>query len=1280
MRKGFAIFVVALISIFVVGASNAPGYDCSSDCSTPPFITAGVKPNVLIILDNSNSMDEDFYGNAAGSFSSASKAYVAREALIQLIALLKDKLRLGVMTYTLPGSIASNYLHNSPYFASYEPKSYCPNPPPECQQYCKDNTGSTANAALSACETSCRAQPDASLFDATYMDEILTNYAVGSEQRNRYCDLVYPKTQRKTNLSDTSNYIYYKQALPFYASSGQGTDYCYSSAYNSNEGATYDTYKCYTQKTGTSDGSTGYGGSNATYTLNPTDSDFALGYYDFGRRLMWYQVGQTWFSNSSPGGGFIDDSPNVRVNDLVNSSGVTTSTYANLMTKLALKTETEYMSCTAANKNTGCDYIVNAGLTPTAGTLQSALDYFKGANSPINLRCQKNFIVYVTDGLPSVDESGTAKTAAQLMPTVKTKLQALRNITKSLSGTNYTFDVKTYVLGLGLTDQAKAKLDEMATEGGTAVNGHAYYVDNATEMVNTLGAILGDILKRVASGTSISILSEKAQKGANIMQAVFYPSKLFGLEDILWTGFLYDYWFYVSKTKSNIREDTNHDLILNLQQDRAMEFNFTEAEGLQIALRNDSNADGDLENDGANTSATVTLDGVTPIWEAGYQLFLKDPGARNIYTVGSSNTLVPFSTPSAYNPANLGSTFDACLTGSTASASYNNVISYMYGNDLTGCRDRTVTIGSNVNKTWKLGDIIYSTPRVVSDYHFCKDAVGDFTSTHCATNADCSAIGGTCAKKESAVFVGANDGMLHAFKTGILSPMSSSPQVARLDNFGAGELGDELWAFIPKNALPYLRCLASNSYCHQYTVDLSPYIVDMGDKKVLIGGMRLGGGACTASSNKYCFDPATKTFQSPLNSCNGDNQCGTNPYRQCIEKYTCTAPDDTCPSLSAACDPDSPYTCYSDNCVGLSSYFALDVTNPEAPVFLWEFAHPRLGYSYSGPAVIERGGNHYVMFASGPTTRTGTSTQSLRTFTLRLNSNLTVNSVYEYDFGNSAANSFGGRLYTTGLDMNADGNTDFVFLGFTKVSSVGNYSGGIIKLWTGNTDPALWDYNTSYLNLAQKPITAKVEFAKCFNRWYVYATSGRYFSSGETYTPQYDFIMGAPILCDENNACDQPNINFGHGNDKNFCSDLADKNKADAWYWDLNGPEAGYLKERGITDPTVTSYNAVFFTTTEPTADLCGFGGRTRVWGLNCAMGLAISDTSCAGYSAQQNTGTLYLQTSTGEITALSSAESFSLNNNRCSEWMAGVPPENSPPFVPPYQPLDGRILHWRER
>jgi len=86
--------------------------------------------------------------------------------------------------------------------------------------------------------------------------------------------------------------------------------------------------------------------------------------------------------------------------------------------------------------------------------------------------------------------------------------------------------------------------------------------------------------------------------------------------------------------------------------------------------------------------------------------------------------------------------------------------------------------------------------------------------------------------RERVIYVGANDGMLHAFSV---------------------DTGEELWAYIPSNLLSELQCLADPEYgkpngCrHRYMVDLSPRIWNVkfkSDNKwhtVLVGGERGGG-------------------------------------------------------------------------------------------------------------------------------------------------------------------------------------------------------------------------------------------------------------------------------------------------------------------------------------------------------------------------------------------------------------------------------------------------------
>ena len=238
-----------------------------------------------------------------------------------------------------------------------------------------------------------------------------------------------------------------------------------------------DGYNCYTQKTGTDDGTYAgtnpgqYGGTmNMSGTFYPTDEDNALGFNDFGRRMTWWYEGRTWFANSSPGPGYLNVPVATNLADNVQLNA--------LLAEEDMKEgdEAGYMSCGSGNT---CPYIVDAGLTPVAGTLQTAIDYFKGNlsgySSPIQDSCQKNFVIFVTDGLPSVNENGATGTATSLMPAVINKIDKLRALQTTLGSgpSTYTFNILTYVLGMAITSDAKPYLDNMAVHGGTAVGGQA---------------------------------------------------------------------------------------------------------------------------------------------------------------------------------------------------------------------------------------------------------------------------------------------------------------------------------------------------------------------------------------------------------------------------------------------------------------------------------------------------------------------------------------------------------------------------------------------------------------------------------------------------------------------------------------------------------------------------------------------------------------------------------------------------------------------------------------
>ena len=497
-----------------------------------------VQPNVLFIFDNSNSMDQSTVGDANGSWHPSSRSVMGRKALQNITNAWVNQMRIGLMTYRLPS--ASKYqLHATNYFVSYEPKSYCPSDNKvildACQNYCR--TGDAASQAT--CQTGCSALNPA--FDATYRDSIITNYGTGSEQRSRYCNLIYPKTHRINNLSNPGSYIYYKTPGTFYAGGNYGNQYCNFNVYSPNEGAPWDSYRCYYNKTDASDGSTNYTGAGMSGTFSPTDEDFALGFYDYGRRMQWYYSGQTWYANSSPGGGFLHRGCD-------NNDSVTNLQKNALLAKLATKESDQagYMVCTDTGNPNNCAYIVNAGLTPMAGSFRSAYNYFKGEadyrsgvsyTSPIQDYCQKNFIVYVTDGLPSVNETGTAGTAASLIDGVKTRIENLRMLKKTISGKEYDFDIQTYVIGVALTEDAQPYLDSMAEKGGTAVSGKAYYANNLDELNTALAKVFESISSKAFSFSTASVSASRVKDENFLYEASFLPAPLNTLEPF-WLGYL----------------------------------------------------------------------------------------------------------------------------------------------------------------------------------------------------------------------------------------------------------------------------------------------------------------------------------------------------------------------------------------------------------------------------------------------------------------------------------------------------------------------------------------------------------------------------------------------------------------------------------------------------------------------------------------------------------------------------------------------------------------------
>jgi type IV pilus assembly protein PilY1 len=515
------------------------------------------------------------------------------------------------------------------------------------------------------------------------------------------------------------------------------------------------------------------------------------------------------------------------------------------------------------------------------------------------------------------------------------------------------------------------------------------------ELINAITKIL----ERAGAGTAVSVLATSGEGEGALYQAYFKPKHTTATEEVYWIGYLQSLWL---DAMGNLREDwsgtgtATPDGVLSLSTDPIVTFFFDDSTGETKFNRRTVSA-GDLYGV-SSTPTTHLMTELTPLWEAGGKLAARNLSSlpRTIYTfvdlnndgaVGSGEFISFDTTNSAKLKAYLDLADDPATTpvdfaylGATETDRVQNLINYIRGSDTglagtTNVRNRTVG-----GKVWRLGDIVYSTPTPVGepienfDLIYGDASYADFYKLH--------------KDRETMVYVGANDGMFHAFLAGTFhqgAVNTGDGASFTVDGGKYGTLGpgDEIWAYIPEALLPHLKWLADPSYInanHVYYVDLKPRVLDariyegaddpghplnslwagMGatqqEKRpggwctLLVGGMRLGGGSITVTGN---FDN-----------------------------------DGTTPNTTRTF---------------ASSYFVLDVTDPKNPILLWERSYPNLGFTTSFPAVVKvdqksintaaspatvstQGRHWYLLFGSGPTLNhyDGTSTQTGRVFLVDL--------------------------------------------------------------------------------------------------------------------------------------------------------------------------------------------------------------------------------------------------------------------------------------------------------
>ncbi|MHB8845267.1 MAG: putative Ig domain-containing protein [Nitrospirota bacterium] len=979
-----------------------------------------------------------------------------------------------------------------------------------------------------------------------------------------------------------------------------------------------------------------------------------------------------------------------------------------------------------------------------------AIDYYMRETGDTNAcnpfvntqKCSKNFILTITGGTgaenpPNPDASPTYSpylfssgvpttcTSASLTNLAKNSCYGFQHpdLRSDVTGRQY---VTTYFVNTFGTPTMSLTYDPNTAPGtgetgnilyqAAVKGGGAYYeVSNATQLKAQLKKAFEDIIKRAAAGTAASVLASGEGSGANLVQAVFYPRRQFGNIEIDWIGRLTNLWYYVDPffNNSNIREDAGvvnadgtfgpGDKVLTLKTDASHNDNVAQ-------LYFDPTSETTKAHRWTDTNGDAVVDGALPdlefesmgnLWEAGSLLWSRNLSSspRTIYTsIGSG--LISFESATA-TATTLRPYLDVA-----DDATASKLISYVHGVDYFDYRPRSVSIGGVGPYTWKLGDVLNSTPKIASwlplnMYHkLYRDStygvpLQDPSLQLPADNT--KYITSDNYRSRGVIFAGANDGMLHAFKLGSLELKWTGQGDFDKARLTGTDLGKELWAFIPKNVLPYLKYLADPNYCHVYSVDLTPYVFDasIGDpasgdvsgtdrdvthwRTVLIGGMRYGG-ACRKTG-----DP-----------CNSGSDCVNTPLL----------------------DPGNNL-----KGLGYSSYFALDITNVNSPKLLWEFNHEELGFATAGPAIVrvsvkdvsnnpepQKNGKWFVVLASGPTGSVhkptkqfmGASDQNLKLFVLDLKTGALLTDP-PIDTGEQYA--FAGSMINSTFDADLDYQDDVVYVPYVKKdASLSTWtSGGVIRLSTKeSTDPGTWQAST-LINGGVGPVTSAVSklLNKNTNTLWVYFGTGRYFFEQGAVTDDADGarqIFGIKDPCYTSTGfdgacttprsfCSAPGDPLVNPTSPPTCGDIRNVTDVSAviadpadpnyngWYINLNhsdtGTDAVYRAERVITDPLAASTGVVFFTTYTPYLDECSLGGISSIWAVKYDTG---------GSAGGLLKGKALVQVSTGSIEQIDLSSAFTQKQGRKSFGMVGVPPTAQGLSVIIGPPAQKKILHIKER
>ncbi|MHB1516526.1 MAG: pilus assembly protein [Acidiferrobacteraceae bacterium] len=541
--------------------------------------------------------------------------------------------------------------------------------------------------------------------------------------------------------------------------------------------------------------SVGY--NNAVPSANTVTGPTNAGYVPYSPQVMYVHRGFGYYVNS-----VTSNSGAVLVPMTSAGTQPTTSSIST-----AINTFTPYLA-PETNNSSSSEIKALAYQSPIAGLVSGAGAYLQGLGVSTSACPPKQYVVLVTDGLPTMDLDGNlwpplGSAAAQgygvnaafnadgSLNASATNDQALIDAVNTIAKLK-TQGIETYVVGLGAgvdpsaNPQAAAALTAMAIAGGTS----AYFpAKSPSSLVSQLSVILNQIQAGSLSTASAAVNSTGLNTGSDVYEASYNTN---------WTGDLREFPI-------------------------------------------------DASNGQVNTAAS------NAVWSAQTQLDTQASG-----TGWSTNRII-----ATWNPALSGAVSGASpgagapfRWGTTGTLSANSIspaqqlllqpsdtlgqerLQYLRGDQA----QQQSNGGPFRNRAHILGDIVDSNPIYVGAPDGPYASGSGFSTSF---NSSYQSFQSTYANRQPVLYVGANDGMLHAF-----DPMT----------------GKELFAFVPNGVFANLIDLTQPNYSHQFYVDGSPQAGDVQFADgtwhtLLVGGENAGG------KSIYALDvtnPASLTTESAL--------------------------------------------------------------------------------------------------------------------------------------------------------------------------------------------------------------------------------------------------------------------------------------------------------------------------------------------------------------------------------------------------------------------------------